>query len=112
MTKLLYQKTNITFKLDFNESEDSDNDVGTTGEIVDLLNQELTDEEWNALWFVHNMTNRLGLGIQFEWTHSIDVRSKTTSQIVDESVFLNGELSQRNNRFSFTQPQKTNDWDR
>ena len=74
--------------------EESDNDdIGTTGEIVDLFNQELTDEEWNALCVVHNMTNRLGLGIRFEWTHSIDVRSKTTSQIVDESVFLKQGIS-------------------
>ena len=65
-----------------------DNQIGTTGEIVDLFNRELTESEWNALAVVHRMSNRLKIGIRFDWEHSIDVRSQSTSQIVDESVFL------------------------
>lgn len=68
---------------------EEDEIIGTTGEIVDLLDKELTQEEWNALSVIHKMTNRLNLGIRFDWTNSIDVKSKTTSQIVDESVFFN-----------------------
>lgn len=75
--------------------DDSEDDIGTTGEIVDLFNKELTDEEWNALSIVHNMSNRLSLGIRFDWSKSIDVRSKTTSQIVDESVFLKRETNRK-----------------
>ncbi|WP_139257341.1 hypothetical protein [Flavobacterium micromati] len=62
--------------------------IGITGPIVDLFNKELTQEEWNALAIVHRMTNRLCLGIRFDWKSSIDVKSQTTPQIVDESVFL------------------------
>lgn len=76
-----------------NSTFNDDDNIGTTGEIVDLFNQELTDDEWNALCIVHRMTNRLSLGIRFDWAHSIDVRSKTTSQIVDESVFLKRETN-------------------
>lgn len=65
-----------------------DNQIGTTGEIVDLFNRELTESEWNALAVLHSMSNRLKIGIRFDWEHSIDVRSQSTSQIVDESVFL------------------------
>lgn len=70
------------------DSEEDDL-IGTTGEIVDLFNNELTEAEWNALAVVHRMSNRLKIGIRFDWEHSIDVRSQSTSQIVDESVFLN-----------------------
>jgi hypothetical protein len=66
--------------------------IGTTGEIVDLFNKELTSEEWCALAIVHRMSNRLSVGIHFDWSKSIDVKSKTTSQIVDDSVFLNREI--------------------
>ncbi len=66
-------------------------EIGTTGEIVDLLNKELTQEEWNALAIIHRMSNRLHLGIRFDWEHSIDVKSPYTSQIVNESVFLSRE---------------------
>jgi hypothetical protein len=63
--------------------------IGTTGPIVDLFNKELTDEEWKAIEVVHNLKNRLNLGIRFDWSKSIDVRSEECSQIVDESVFNN-----------------------
>jgi hypothetical protein len=65
--------------------------IGTTGELVDLFNKELSQEEWNALAIIHRMTNRLDIGIHFRWYKSIDVRSTTTSQIIDESVFLTKE---------------------
>jgi hypothetical protein len=71
--------------------EDEDDLIGTTGEIVDLFVENLTQEEWNALCIVHRMRLRLNLGIRFDWSRSIDVKSPTTSQIVDESVFLNRE---------------------
>ncbi|NDP21391.1 MAG: hypothetical protein GZ091_09970 [Paludibacter sp.] len=61
------------------------------GKIVDLFIKELTQEEWNALAIIHRMTTRLNLGVRFEWEHSIDVRSQTDSQIIDESVFLEQE---------------------
>lgn len=62
--------------------------IGTSGEIVDLFNKELTAEEWCALAIVHRMSNRLSIGVHFDWSRSIDVKSATTSQIVDDSVFL------------------------
>lgn len=65
--------------------------IGTTGELVDLFNKELSQEEWNALAIIHRMTNRLDIGIHFDWDKSIDVRSLTKSQIIDESVFLTKE---------------------
>lgn len=65
--------------------------IGTTGPIVDLFNKELTQNEWNALCIVHRLTERLNVGIRFDWSKSIDVRSETGSQIVDESVFLSKE---------------------
>jgi hypothetical protein len=71
--------------------EDEDDLIGTTGEIVDLFVENLTQEEWNALCVVHRMRLRLNLGIRFDWSRSIDVKSPTTSQIVDESVFLDRE---------------------
>jgi hypothetical protein len=71
--------------------EDEDDLIGTTGEIVDLFVENLTQEEWNALCIVHRMRLRLNLGIRFDWSRSIDVKSPTTSQIVDESVFLDRE---------------------
>lgn len=64
---------------------------GLDGEIVDLFNKELTQKEWNALCVVHRMRLRLNLGIRFDWSRSIDVKSETTSQIVDEDVFLEKE---------------------
>jgi hypothetical protein len=63
--------------------------IGTTGKLVDLLNENLTQEEWNALCIVHRLRLRLDLGIRFDCSKSIDVRSKEYSQIIDESVFLN-----------------------
>lgn len=68
-----------------------DENIGTTGEIVDLFNAELTQDEWNALATIHRMSLRLDLGIRFDWSKSIDVRSKTTSQIIDVEVFFNKE---------------------
>ncbi len=74
------------------DAEDSEEAIiGTTGEIVDLFNEKLTQEEWNALCVIHRMRKRLNLGVRFDWSKSIDVRSEKTSQIVDESVFLNRE---------------------
>jgi hypothetical protein len=70
------------------ELED-DEVIGTTGELVDLFNRELTEEEWKAITIVHKMKNRLNIGIRFDWSKSIDVKSEHTSQIIDESVFLN-----------------------
>ncbi len=71
--------------------EDEEEIIGTTGEIVDLFIKELTSEEWCALAIVHRMSNRLSVGIRFDWAKSIDVKSKTTSQIIDDSVFLDRE---------------------
>lgn len=73
------------------EQDEEDDKIGTTGEIVDLFNKELTQDEWNALAIIHRMTNRLNIGIRFDWRKSIDVRSTTTSQIVNEIVFLSKE---------------------
>lgn len=67
--------------------------IGSSGELVDLFNSRLTQEEWNALCVIHRLTNRLNVGIRFDWSHSIDVRSSSTSQIIDESVFLTKEAS-------------------
>lgn len=69
-------------------------EIGTSGLIVDLFNKELTQEEWNALAIIHRLTNRLQIEIIYKWQSSIDVRSKEYSQIVDESVFLNKEKKQ------------------
>lgn len=77
---------------DNSEMED-DYKIGTTGEIVDLFRKELTQNEWDAICTVHRMKNRLNLGIRFDWSKSIDVKSTTTSQIVDESVFLEMETA-------------------
>lgn len=69
-----------------------EDEIGTTGFVVDLFNSKLTQEEWNALCIVHRLTNRLNVGIRFEWTKSIDVKvAGNDSQIVDVSVFLNKE---------------------
>ena len=65
--------------------------IGTTGMLVDLFNDNLTQEEWNALCIVHRLSARLDVGIRFDWSKSIDVRSEKYSQIMDESVFLNKE---------------------
>lgn len=65
--------------------------IGTTGEIVDLFNKELSQEEWNALCIVHRLTDRLNVAIRFDWSHSIDVKAEGMSQIVDDSVFLKRE---------------------
>lgn len=65
--------------------------IGTTGKVVDLFNDNLTQEEWNALCIVHRLGARLSVGIRFDWSNSIDVRSEEYSQIIDESVFLNRE---------------------
>lgn len=63
--------------------------IGTTGYFVDLMNKELTKEEWKAIETVHKMTNRVGIQIKFEWSKSIDVRNGHCSQIIDETVFKN-----------------------
>lgn len=74
--------------------DDLDEEIpGLTGEIVDLFNKELTQQEWDALCIIHRLRLRLNLGIRFDWSRSIDVKSETTSQIVDEDVFLNKESS-------------------
>ena len=65
--------------------------IGTTGELVDLFNENLTQEEWNAICIVHRLSARINVGIRFDWSKSIDVRSEKCSQIIDESVFLNRE---------------------
>jgi len=65
--------------------------TGTTGKLVDLFNDKLTQEEWNALCIVHRLGARLSVGIRFDWSKSIDVRSEECSQIIDESVFLDKE---------------------
>ncbi len=65
--------------------------VGTTGKLVDLFNENLTQEEWNALCVVHRLGTRLSVGIRFDYSKSIDVRSEECSQIIDDSVFLNKE---------------------
>ena len=67
--------------------------IGTTGKIVDLFNANLTQEEWDALCVIHRLTARLNVGIRFEYSKSIDVRSTEYSQIVDQSVFLSREKS-------------------
>ena len=66
--------------------------IGTTGKLVDLFNENLTQEEWNALCIVHRLSTRLNVGLRFDWIYSIDVCSNEYSQIIDESVFLNREL--------------------
>jgi hypothetical protein len=66
--------------------------IGTTGKLVDLFNEKLTQEEWNALCIIHRLGARIGVGIRFDWSKSIDVRSEECSQIIDESVFLKKEL--------------------
>lgn len=65
---------------------------GTTGKLVDLFNENLTQEEWNALCIVHRLGTRLNVGLRFDWNKSIDVCSNDYSQIMDESVFLTREL--------------------
>ena len=62
------------------------------GEIEKLFNENLTQEEWNALCIVHRLTEKLKVGIRFEWSHSIDVRTEQYSQIIDEEFFLNNEF--------------------
>lgn len=65
--------------------------IGTTGKLVDLFNENLTQEEWKALCVVHRLGARLSVGIRFDWSKSIDVRGVDCSQIIDESVFLDRE---------------------
>lgn len=67
--------------------------IGTTGKLVDLFNESLTQEEWNALCVVHRLTSRINVGIRFDWSKSIDVRSEDYSQIIDESVFFSKEVN-------------------
>ena len=86
------EESSIMYELDEDEDdEDDDKAIGTTGEIVDLFNEKLTQEEWNALCIIHRLSLRLDAGIRFDWSHSIDVKTKKHSQIIDESVFLNKE---------------------
>ena len=66
--------------------------IGTTGKLVDLFNENLTQEEWTAPCIVHSLSTRLNVGLRFDWIYSIDVCSNEYSQIIDESVFLNREL--------------------
>ncbi len=65
--------------------------VGTTGKAVDFLNENLTQEEWNAICVVHRLGLRLDMGIRFDWSKSIDIRTNEFSSIIDESVFLSKE---------------------
>ncbi|MBL0024766.1 MAG: hypothetical protein IPO98_06985 [Saprospiraceae bacterium] len=65
--------------------------IGATGKLVDMFNENLTQEEWNALCIVDRLGARLNVGIKFDWINSIDVCSEDYSQIIDESVFLNRE---------------------
>lgn len=65
--------------------------IGTEGKLVDLFVENLTQEEWNALCIVHRLGARLNVGIRFDWSKSIDVKSEDYSQIIDESVFLSRE---------------------
>lgn len=69
--------------------------IGTTGPLLDLLNKNLTQEEWNALCIVHKMSNRLDIGIRFDFERSIDMsfhlNFENGSQIIDESVYLSKE---------------------
>jgi len=44
--------------------------------------------EWDALCIVHKMSNALGLGIHFNYAHSIDITDGHISQIVDEDIYL------------------------
>lgn len=67
--------------------------IGTTGKLVDLFNDNLTQEEWDALCIVHRLTNRLNVCIAFNWSKSIDVKGENYSQIIDETVYLNKESS-------------------
>ena len=53
--------------------EENEEIIGTTGPGVDLLNDNLNQEEWNALCVVHRMTNRLDIGIRFDYSISIDL---------------------------------------
>jgi hypothetical protein len=69
----------------------NENVIGTEGGLVDYMNDNLTQEEWNALCVIHRMSARLDIGIRFDWSNSIDVRHGSISQIVDESVFLGKE---------------------
>lgn len=64
---------------------------GMTGPLVNFFENELTQEEWNALCVVHRMRLRLNCGLRFDWSKSIDVKHGGTSQIVDEQVFLQKE---------------------
>ena len=57
--------------------------IGTTGPLVDFLNENLTEEEWKAIAVVHNLKNRLDMGIRFDWFRSIDVKTVNASQIID-----------------------------
>lgn len=38
-------------------------EIGTSGKIVDLFNKELTQEEWNALAIILRLTDRLQIEI-------------------------------------------------
>lgn len=69
--------------------EDVHDCIGYTGEIVDIFENELSIEEWEAINTVHNLSNRLNIGIRFDYSKSIDVKSKYTSQIIDCEVFQN-----------------------
>ena len=71
--------------------EDNEEIIGTSGPGVELLSANLTQEEWNAICIVHRMSNRLNLGIRFDYEHSIDISFENGSQIVDESVYLSKE---------------------
>ncbi len=73
------------------EENSSEEIIGTTGPGVELLKNNLTQEEWNALCIVHRMTNRLNVGLSFKFEKSIDISFENGSQIVDETVFLNKE---------------------
>lgn len=56
-------------------------------EIKSYLKANVTNEEFDAIAAVHKMSNRLNIGIRFDWTKSIDVRRNKASEIIDESFF-------------------------
>lgn len=73
------------------EDNKLEENIGTTGPGVELLKDNMTQEEWNALCVVHRMSNRLNVGIKFQYEKSVDISFENGSQIVDESVFFEKE---------------------
>jgi hypothetical protein len=86
-----------------NEPFSNEWSIGEQGKLVDLFNENLTQEEWNALCIVHRLSNRLNIRIRFDYEKSIDVKSKDYSQIIDETVFLSKETSITNEKVDSNQ---------